>query len=175
MLRFFAAVFLGIIVCQGTVLNRNRRVGTAYVFLKFHIKLEKKCIISVRILKQELQTNIQNFVTHQLINPLQILDSHNWCCNVPVDPVIRNVTTTSLEPKNVTRVVNTTYERTCEFGEQPTSADGWKCADTVTHVMYVNRANIHEREITRVRYNLSFKIFGRFGKLNKPQHYSNVL
>ncbi|XP_022316225.1 uncharacterized protein LOC111119936 [Crassostrea virginica] len=89
MLRFFAAVFLGIIVCQGTVLNRNRRVGTA----------------------------------------------HNWCCNVPVDPVIRNVTTTSLEPKNVTRVVNTTYERTCEFGEQPTSADGWKCADTVTHVI----------------------------------------
>ena len=106
---------------------------------------------------------------------MQILDSHNWCCNVPVDPVIRNVTTTSLEPKNVTRVVNTTYERTCEFGEQPTSADGWKCADTVTHVMYVNRTNIHEREITRVRYNLSFKIFGRFGKLNKPYHYSNVL
>lgn len=44
MLRFFAAVFLGIIVCQGTVLNRNRRVGTAYVFLKFHIKLEKNVL-----------------------------------------------------------------------------------------------------------------------------------
>lgn len=63
--------------------------------------------------------------------------SEHWCCDVTVEPIRKTVTTVGVEPQNVTRVINTTYQRDCKFGETPTSADGWLCEDVVSHVMYV--------------------------------------
>lgn len=64
--------------------------------------------------------------------------SEHWCCDVTVEPIRKTVTTVAVEPQNVTRVVNTTYQRDCRFGETPTSADGWLCEDVVSHVLYVS-------------------------------------
>eukprot|EP00105_Crassostrea_gigas_P031531 XP_011454259.1 PREDICTED: uncharacterized protein LOC105347065 [Crassostrea gigas] len=61
--------------------------------------------------------------------------AEHWCCDVTVEPIRKTVTTVGVEPHNVTRVINTTYQRDCKFGETPTSADGWLCEDVVSHVM----------------------------------------
>ncbi|XP_048763671.2 uncharacterized protein LOC125671802 [Ostrea edulis] len=58
----------------------------------------------------------------------------HWCCSVDVAPIRKNVTTTSVEPKNVTKIMNTTYQRDCQLGETPNTPDGL-CEDVVSHVV----------------------------------------
>uniref|UniRef100_K1QGY7 Selenoprotein N n=1 Tax=Magallana gigas TaxID=29159 RepID=K1QGY7_MAGGI len=76
---------------------------------------------------------ISNIVIAKGLRP-ERSDEH-WCCDVTVEPIRKTVTTVGVEPHNVTRVINTTYQRDCKFGETPTSADGWLCEDVVSHVM----------------------------------------
>ncbi|XP_061198152.1 uncharacterized protein LOC133206222 [Saccostrea echinata] len=85
--------------------------------------------------------------------------AEHWCCSVDVAPIRKNVTTIDVEPRQVTKIVNTTYQRDCHFGETPTIAEGLLCEDIVSHVVTTT-------ELVEVNKTVVVEYPGRC-----PQHY----